>query len=105
VRPNSICKGDRPVGVWALLLKRSQDFVGSETFRRQSDTTDLKRSQTGELLNIAVNDDLRTSAAIVVPASAVPNFETQISLLHTVPGIGLAVVRFSGFVDLRLFNK
>jgi hypothetical protein len=93
------------VACWPLILKRSQNFVGSGAFRRQSDTTDLKRSQTGELPNIAVNDDLRTSAAIVVPASAVPNFETQIALLHTVPGIGLAVVRFSGSVDLHLLNK
>ena len=72
---------------------------------RQHDDADLEPSQVREFLNVAVNDDFRTSEAIVVPASAVPNFETQIALLHTVPGIGLAVVRFSGSVDLHLFNK
>jgi hypothetical protein len=66
---------------------------------------DLKPSQFGEFLNVSFDDDFRASAAIVIPAPAVPHTQAYLALFEPVPGIGLAVMCFARGVDFDLDNK
>jgi len=43
---------------------------------------------------VALGNDLRAIKAVVVPASAVADFETFVAALDAVPGVGLAVMGF-----------